>query len=130
MKSALRMMADREAVHVIGDYLRSQNQFTTDVVSSVDDLSALRDKNRYDLIFIDLDEEEYVIDTSVAAAYDEDGKVTDVVIAAGDDTYEVAEGDWKMELMQLIDLEITIVGSVTEEEGIKTIEIEEYTVDK
>jgi hypothetical protein len=68
--------------------------------------------------------------TVAAAAYDEDGKVADVVIAAGEDTYEVAEGDRKMELMHLIDSEITIVGSVTEEEGIKTIEIEKYTVDK
>lgn len=54
MKSALIATANREAVHVIGDYLRSQNQFDTDVVSSGDDLSALRDKNRYELIFIDL----------------------------------------------------------------------------
>lgn len=68
--------------------------------------------------------------TVAAAAYDEDGKVKDVFIAAGDDTYEVAKGDRKMELFQLIDSEITIVGFVTEDEGIKTIEIEKYTVDK
>jgi hypothetical protein len=36
----------------------------------------------------------------------------------------------KMELMQLIDSEITVAGYLTEDKGIKTIGIYQYLVDK
>jgi hypothetical protein len=67
--------------------------------------------------------------TVTAAAYDEDGKVTDVVITAGDEVYEVADDGIKDELMQFIDSEITVEGDVTEDEGIKTVKILEYRVE-
>jgi len=68
--------------------------------------------------------------TVTAAALDEDGKVTDVVITSGDEVYEVEDDGIKGELMQFIDSEITVEGEVTENEGIKTIKIGHYTVEK